>query len=130
MDFIDVLITWLVTASSLLLLSKLPLGIEIDNPGVGYISAAVLGILNAAISFIFLTVPNALTFGIYGFFAKVLTLGLFSFIINVIALTLAAKFITGFRLEKGIGTAVIGAIALAAVSSFISSVLIGQAPVV
>ena len=126
MDLIDVLITWLVTAASLLIISKLPLGVEIDNPGIGYISAAVFGILNAAISFVFFTLPNTLTFGIYGFFAKLLTLGLFSFTLNVIALTLAARLITGFRLEKGIWSAVIGAIALAAVSSFITSVVIGQ----
>lgn len=126
MHLTDVLITWLVTSASLLLITKLPLGVEVDNPGIGYISAAVFGILNTAISFVLLTVPNTLTFGIYGFFAKVFTLGLFSFVLNVIALTIAAKVITGFRLEKGIVTAVFAAIALAIVSNLISTLLIGQ----
>ncbi|MBD2185521.1 phage holin family protein [Planktothrix sp. FACHB-1355] len=126
MDFVDILVTWLVTASSLLILTKLPLGIEIDNPGIAYISAAVFGIINSLITFFVLTVPNFFTFGIYGFFAKVFTLGLFSFLINAIALTLARRFVTGFRLEKGIISAVFVAIALSLVSSLITSFVVGQ----
>lgn len=126
MDFLGLLITWLITASSLLILTKLPLGIEIDNPGIAYISAAVFGIINAAINFFVLTIPNFLTFGIYGFLVKILTLGLFSFVIDVIALTIAARLITGFRLEKGIVSAVFVAIALSLVSSLITSFVVGQ----
>lgn len=126
MDFVDLLITWLVTASSLLIITKLPLGVEVDNPGIAYISAAVFGIINAVIGFFVLTVPNFFTFGLYGFFAKVLTLGLFSFFINVIALTIAARVVTGFRLEKGIASAVFAAIALSLVSSLITSFVVTQ----
>jgi len=126
MDFVDILITWLVTASSLLILTKLPLGIEIDNPGIAYISAAVLGIVNTLISFFVLTIPNFFTLGLYGFLVKILTLGLFSFVINVIALTVAARLVTGFRLEKGIVSAVFVAIALSLVSSLITTLVVGQ----
>lgn len=126
MDFVDLLITWLVTASSLLILTKLPLGIEIDNPGIAYISAAVLGLVNATINFFVLTIPNFFTFGIYGFLVKILTLGLFSFAINVIALTIAARLVTGFRLEKGIVSAVFVSIALSLVSSLITSLVVTQ----
>ncbi|MCL1464555.1 phage holin family protein [Argonema galeatum] len=126
MDFVDILITWLVTASSLLILTKLPLGIEIDNPGLAYISAAVLGIVNTFINFFVLTIPNFFTFGIYGFLVKILTLGLFSFVINVIALTVAARLVTGFRLEKGIVSAVFVAIALSLISSLITTLVVGQ----
>ena len=126
MDFLDLLITWLVTASSLLILTKLPLGIEIDNPGIAYISAAVFGLVNALINFFVLTIPNFFTFGIYGFLVKVLTLGLFSFVINVIGLTIAARLVTGFRLEKGIVSAVFVAIALSLVSSLITSFVVTQ----
>lgn len=126
MDFIDILITWLVTSASLLIISRLPLGVEIDNPVIGYYSAAIFGVINTIITFFFLTVPNTLTFGIYGFFAKILTLGLFTFTFNVIALTLAARFIKGFRLEKGIITAVFAAIALSLVSNLISTLLVSQ----
>jgi putative membrane protein len=124
MDLIDILIVWLVSSSSLLIISQLPLGVEIDSTPKAFVSAAVLGVLNTAISFFLFTLPNTLTFGVYGFFAKVLTLGLYSFIINIIALTLAAKFVDGFRLRWGVLTAVIGAIALALVSNFITGVLI------
>lgn len=122
--WINILIVWLVTSSSLLIISQLPLGVEIDNTPKAFISAATLGVINTALSFFFFTVPNTLSFGIYGFFAKVLTFGLFSFIINVIALALAAKLIVGFRLRWGVWTAVIGAIALALISNFITGVLI------
>jgi putative membrane protein len=124
MNLIDILIVWLVTSSSLLLISQIPLGVEIDSTPKALISAAVLGVLNTILSFFLFTLPNTLTFGIYGFFAKVLTLGLFSFVINVIALTVAAKLIEGFRLRWGIWTAVIGAIALALVSNFITGYIL------
>ena len=130
MDLIDILITWLVTASSLLILTKLPLGIEIDNPAIAYMSAAVFGILNTLITFFTLTVPSTLTFGLYGFVVKILTLGLFSFAVNVVALTIAARVITGFRLEKGIMSAVFVSIALSLVSSLIYSFVIGYQPAI
>lgn len=124
MNLTDILIVWLVTSSSLLIISQIPLGVEIDSTPKALVSAATLGVVNTGLSFFLFTLPNTLTFGIYGFFAKVLTLGLFSFIINVIALTIAAKLVEGFRLRWGIWTAVIGAIALALVSNFITGYLI------
>ena len=124
MNLTDILIVWLVTSSSLLIISQIPLGVEIDSTPKALVSAATLGVVNTALSFFLFTIPNFLTFGIYGFFAKVLTLGLFSFVINVSALTIAAKLVEGFRLRWGIWTAVIGAIALALVSNFITGYLI------
>ncbi|HEY9814050.1 MAG TPA: phage holin family protein [Candidatus Sericytochromatia bacterium] len=124
MNLTDILIVWLVTSSSLLIISQIPLGVEIDSTPKALVSAATLGVVNTALSFFLFTIPNFLTFGIYGFFSKVLTLGLFSFVINVIALTIAAKLVEGFRLRWGIWTAVIGAIALALVSNFITGYLI------
>jgi putative membrane protein len=124
MDLTDILIVWLVTSSSLLLISVLPLGIEIDSTPKALISAAVLGVVNTLIGFFLFTLPNTLTLGVYGFFAKVLTLGLFSFILNVIALTIAARLVNGFRLRWGIWTAVIGALILALVSNLITGYVI------
>ncbi len=121
---IDILIVWLVTSSSLLIISQTPLGIEFDNTPKAFLSAAVLGIINTIISFFLFTLPNTVTFGVYGFFAKVLTLGLFSFIINVIALAGTARLIEGFRLRSGMVTAVLGAIALALISNFITGYLV------
>lgn len=41
------LISWIVTTISFLIISRLPLGIEIDSVKKAIISAAVFGILNA-----------------------------------------------------------------------------------
>ena len=42
-----IFLTWLVTTVSFLLISRLPIGVEIDSFGKAAISAAVFGILNA-----------------------------------------------------------------------------------
>jgi len=116
---IDILIAWLVTGSSLLLISQLPIGVEIDSTPKAVFSAAVLGILNVLIlpilKAVFL-VPNVLTLGLLS--------GAFAFVMNVIIFAAAAKLVDGFRLRMGIWSAVAGAIALALVSSFINGVLI------
>ncbi|MGL5064093.1 MAG: phage holin family protein [Microcoleus sp.] len=119
MEPIDLLIAWLVTGSSLLLISQLPIGVEIDSTPKAIISAAVLGILNVLIlpilKAVFL-VPNVLTLGLLS--------GLFAFVMNVIIFAVAAKLVEGFRLRMGIWSAILGAIALAVASSLINGVLI------
>ncbi|NES97263.1 MAG: phage holin family protein [Desertifilum sp. SIO1I2] len=107
---ISLLIAWIVTTVSLIIISKLPLGIEIDTFKKALVSAAVFGILNGVLQLLF-TLPNLLTFGLF--------FGLFSFIINIIAFGLAAKLVVGFRLNWGIWSAVIGAIALSVINSLI-----------
>ncbi|CBN59310.1 MULTISPECIES: phage holin family protein [Kamptonema] len=119
MQPLDILIAWLVTGSSLLLISQLPIGVQIDSTPKAIVSAAVLGILNVLIMPIFRAVffiPNVLTLGLLS--------GLFAFVINVIIFALAAKVVEGFSLQKGMWSAVLGALALALVSSFINGVLI------
>lgn len=119
MNFVDILIAWLVTASSLLLVSKIPfVGLEIDSPQKGIASAAVLGILNVLILPVLKAVffiPNVLTLGLLS--------GLFAFVMNIVILSIAAKVVTGFRLNLGIWSAVLGAIALAVVSNLINGFL-------
>jgi hypothetical protein len=44
---LNLILTWLVTSISFLIISKLPLGIEIDGFGKAAIAAAVFGLLNA-----------------------------------------------------------------------------------
>lgn len=43
---VGLLIIWLVTTISFLIISKLPIGVEIDSFGKAAISAAVFGILS------------------------------------------------------------------------------------
>ena len=111
---LDILIAWLVSASSLLIVSKLPVGVEIDSPAKAYISAAVLGIVAALVNPILKAVffiPNVVTFGLLS--------GLFTFIIAAIAFGIAAALVSGFRLRLGIWSALIGALALSVVSNLI-----------
>lgn len=111
---IDLLIAWLVSASSLLIVSKLPVGVEVDSPAKAYISAAVLGIVAAVVNPILRAlffIPNLLTFGLLS--------GFVTFVISAIAFGVAASAVQGFRLRAGIWSVLIGALALSVVSHLI-----------
>lgn len=113
-NFVDLLIAWLVSASSLLIVTKLPTGVEIDSPVKAYTSAAVLGIVAAIVNPILKTlffIPNLLTFGLLS--------GVVTFIIAAIAFGIAAALVSGFRLRQGVWSAIIGALALSIVSNLI-----------
>lgn len=105
---LEILITWFVTALSFLIISKLPIGVEIDSFSKALMSAAVVGILNA------LLLP-ILTF--FSFPLIILTIGLFFFVLNSIIFGIAAYLVNGFRLRYGFWSALIGSIALAVINS-------------
>lgn len=112
--WIDLLIAWLISASSLLIITKLPVGVEIDSPVKAYISAAVLGVVAAIVNPILRVVffiPNLLTFGLLS--------GFVTFLISAIALGIAASLVQGFRLRSGIVSALLGALALSIVSHLV-----------
>lgn len=114
MDITDLLISWLVTASSLLLITQLPLGVEIDSTPKAFVSAAVLGIVAALVRPIIglvFAIPNLLTFNLLS--------GVFTFVATAITFGIAASLVSGFRLKAGVWTAVIGALALSFVSNLI-----------
>jgi putative membrane protein len=104
------ILTWLVTSVSFLIISKLPVGVEIDNFGKALISAAVFGILNA------LLLP-ILTFFTFPFI--LITLGLFFFVLNAIIFGLAAAIVPGFSLRWGFWSALIGSIALSIINTIL-----------
>ncbi len=113
-DLVSLLIAWLVSASSLLIVTKLPVGVEIDSPVKAYTSAAVLGVIAAVINPILKAVffiPNLLTFGLIS--------GLVTFVVAAVALAITASAVSGFRLRQGIWSALIGALALSVVSNLI-----------
>lgn len=111
---ISILITWLITTISFLIISKLPIGIEIDNFKKAAISAAVFGILNALLR----PLLSLLTFPFL-----ILTFGLFAFVLNAIIFGLAAYLVQGFRLRWGIWSAFIGSIALGVINSLLFNFL-------
>lgn len=111
---IELLITWLITTVSFLIISKLPIGIEVDSFKKAAISAAVFGVLNALLRPILI---------FFSFPLIILTFGLFAFILNAIIFGLAAYLVQGFRLRWGIWSAFIGSIALGVINSLLFNFL-------
>ena len=120
MNIVHLLITWVVTAISFFIISKLPIGVEIDTIGKTFISAAVLGIVSTLVRPILgaiFVVPNVLTLNLFS--------ALFTFIASVICFGIAAWLVQGFRLRFGIWSAILGALAL----SFVNSLLLRILPI-
>lgn len=112
MDFVPLLITWLVITACLLIVSYIPfIGVEIDSFGKAIIAGAVFGILNAIGHWLLVHLG----------LINMLSLGLFGLIINIIVFGLAAKLVEGFRLRHGIMSAVLGAFCMAIVLSIVSN---------
>lgn len=109
------LISIIVLAISLLIISKIPpIGVEIDNPIKALLAGAIIGAFNGIWGFF----PNALR----GFFA-IVSLGLVPLLGAIVVFGLSAWLIEGFRLRYGIWSAILGAIALAIISSILNAVL-------
>lgn len=116
---ISFLITALVTAVSLLIISRLPLGIEVDSTEKAIWAGIIFGLLNGFVK----PVLFVLTFPV-----TVLTLGLFTLVLNAIIFGIAAKLVEGFRLNWGVWSALLGAIALGFVNSVLNSILLQVFP--
>lgn len=112
------LIIWLVTAVSLLIISRIELfGIEIENFGTALIVAVVLGLLNAVLR------------PVLNFFSLPLlwlTFGLFSVVVNAAVFGVAAAVVNGFELRRGCLSALIGPIMLGLLNSIILAILPGS----
>ncbi len=107
---VGIIITWLVTSISFLIIAKLPIGVQVDSFGKALISAAVFGILNA----ILLPILTIFTFPFI-----LITLGLFFFVLNAIIFAIAAAIVPGFSLRWGIWSALIGSIALSVINTIL-----------
>lgn len=112
---IGFLISVVILAISLLIISKIPpIGVEIDSPVKALLGGAIIGAFNGIWGFF----PTAFR----GFFA-IISLGLVPLIGAIIVFGLAAWLVEGFRLRYGIWSAILGAIALAIVSSILNFIL-------
>ena len=116
MNIVSLAITWLVTSVSFFIISKLPLGVEIDSFGKAIISAAVFGLLNVIVQ----PFVSGLSLPLIWIW---LTFGLFMIVVNAIIFGLAAWLVDGFRLRWGIWSALLGAIALGFINSLLYNVL-------
>ena len=114
MDLTGLLITWLITAVSLLIISRLPIGVEIDSIQKALIAAVVFGVLNAIVRPVLLVLTIPFT---------ILTLGLFLFVLNGIIFGLAAYLVNGFRLRYGFWSAILGAFLLSLTNSLLAQIV-------
>ncbi|MGK7887651.1 MAG: phage holin family protein [Crocosphaera sp.] len=110
----ELLISLLVTAISLLIIAQLPIGVEVDNFGKAIVAAIIFGILNALLRPVLDILSIPLT---------ILTLGLFRLVINATIFGLAAVLVRGFRLRNGFWSALFGSICLTLVNNFLSRVI-------
>lgn len=108
------LITIVVLALSLWLISFLPIGVEIDSPIKALIGGAVIGALNG----LYHLLP-----GVIRTFGGIISLGLIPLVVSVIVFGLSAWLIEGFRLRWGVLSAIIGAIALSVVNGVLTKIL-------
>ena len=111
---VGLLVKWVVTTISLLIISKLPVvGVEIDGLGKAVWSALVIGILNA------LAWPLIALLNLAWWWLNAIPL----FILNVIIFGLAAALVQGFRLRNKFLSAVFGALALTILNTLINHFL-------
>lgn len=111
---VGLIISIVVTAISLLIISKLPLGVDIDNPVIALVAGGIIGIMNGIWSLF----PNW-----FRAVNAVISLGLIPLLGSIIVFGLTAWLIQGFRLRWGIGSAILGAIALSLINSILFFVL-------
>ena len=110
----SLLLHWLISAASLLIVSKLFSGIEIHGLGTALIAPLVIGFLNATIGLILKLITLPLS---------ILTLGIFWFVVNALMLMLASTLVPGFFVAN-FWSAFFGAIVLTLVSTILRHVLI------
>lgn len=113
---LNFLLTWLVSAVSLIVTAKLVPGIDISSFGVAAVAAIVMGLVNAIVRPILVLFTLPLT---------ILSLGAFLLIINAIVFSLVAYLSPAGFVVSGFWAAFFGAIVLSIVSSIIGG-LVGK----
>jgi putative membrane protein len=101
----SLLLTWLLSAVSLLIVAYFIKGFHISGFGSALIAAVVIGLANGTIGFVLKIITFPLT---------ILTLGLFWWVINALMLKIAAAVVPGFKIN-GFFPAFIGALLLSIV---------------
>ncbi|HEX6466163.1 MAG TPA: phage holin family protein [Terriglobales bacterium] len=96
------IIHWLLSALSLLIVSRIVPGFGVRSLGAALLAAIVIGLINSTLGLLLkvLTFPFIL-----------LTLGFFWFVVNALMLLFASHVVPGFYVN-GFGPALIGAIVL------------------
>ncbi|TVS05796.1 MAG: hypothetical protein EA413_06645 [Cyanobium sp. PLM2.Bin73] len=113
------LLQWPIRALILLLVDVLPLGVKVDSFRTALLSSVVIGLLGTLLAW-----PLRLLLGpvwavtsLGGLISPVSVL--FNWLITIILFGLAAALIKGFRLERGLLSAALGAVVYAVLSAII-----------
>jgi len=103
----------IISALSLMLVSKLVTGVTITGFWGAVLSVVVMAILNTLIKPILflLTLP-----------VTIVTFGLFTFVLNAIMFLLASQFVRGFHVE-GFGAAFVGSLVFSILTTLFSSLI-------
>jgi len=104
------LLTWLVTAVSLLITANIVNGFIVTNFAAALIAAVVIGLVNAIVRPILIVLTLPLT---------ILTLGLFLFVVNGISIWIAGFLSPGFTVT-GLLPGLLGSIVLTLVAGVIN----------
>jgi len=110
---VSLLLHWLISALSLMIVAYLFPGIQLQGLGAALIAPIVIGLINATIGLILKIVTFPLT---------ILTLGIFWLVINALMLQMAAALVPGFYIA-GFLSAFFGAIVLGIVSTILHSLV-------
>jgi putative membrane protein len=102
------ILNWMLSALSLLIVAHLVSGFELSSFGSALFAALVIGLANVTIGLILRIITFPLT---------IVTFGIFWFVINALMLQLAAVFVPGFHI-RGFVPAFLGAVALSLVNLF------------
>ena len=113
------LLQWPIRAAILLLVTMLPLGIEMENFTTALLSAVVIGFLGTLLIWPLklLMSPLWAVFSIGGLISPVSIL--FNWGIAVILFGLAAWLVNGFRLKNGLISAILGALVYSVMSTLL-----------
>jgi putative membrane protein len=106
------LIGWLVSSVSLLVVAYIVPGFRVDGFKAALIAALVIGLVNGTIGLLLKILTFPLT---------IVTLGIMWLVVNALMLMLASKFVNGFQIA-GFWTAFFGGILLSIVNSILGGV--------
>ena len=107
------LINWLLSAVSLVIVAHVIPGFHLSGFGAALIAAVVIGFVNGTIGFVLKIITFPLT---------IVTLGIFWLVINALMLLVAAALVPGFRID-GFLPAFFGAIVLSLVNMLLQAIL-------
>ena len=107
------IINWLLSALSLMIVASLIPGFQVQNFMTALLAVVVIGLINATLGFILKVLTFPLT---------IVTFGLFLLVINALMLRFAAAFVPGF-VVNGFFSAFLGSIVLALVNMALHTVV-------